>query len=138
MQQLSLAYIQYSASTSGPEQPVTTAPASFKSEWYIPSRVPAPSAPILHPGSTSVTPSIPVIPALYIVWLATSAPDPQHPTPTLPPNLSFGQVIEKALPYTNMAQEPYPPLLEPPPDKLLATEKSTAEALTLVFCENLR
>ena len=50
--------------------------------------------------------------------------------PSLLPNISFGPVIMEDMPYANMAQAPYPPLVDLIGDKLATTAQETLEALT--------
>ena len=57
-------------------------------------------------------------------------PRPPIPNVHLPPNVLFGNGIEEALPYSEMVQAPYPPMLEPSADNIAAMIKSTNKELT--------
>ena len=70
-----------------------------------------------------------VVPTLDLERPDLSAPSFQHLTSTLTNNVEFGQVMEEPLPYSNMAQVPYPPLLIPLVDNLTETDKATANEL---------
>ena len=110
-------------------QPITLAPTPHLAEGSLSSYDLERPAPTLNPYSPALTTPCPVIPIPALAFPAPSALSPQHSTSALPNNVAFGQVIEEALPYTNMPQAPYPLLAEPLVDNLSTTENSTTKEL---------
>ena len=120
---------EYPALTSSPSRPVTLTPILHTEEGDLSSHGTETPVPTTCLDSTALTPPRLVMPNQDIACLHSLAPPSQHSTSNPPKNLAFGQGIKEALPYSEMAQSPYPPLTEPPVYNLAATSKATADEI---------